>query len=622
MFLVIAFKVIIFLTCLGLDNVDLYICIKCNRTFKQKSRYERHITNHPSEKHYLCETCNKTFTRMSHLEKHTRTHTEERSHVCKVCGAAFILPHHLVRHNLIHSGHRPFQCEICNKQFTRKAGLTQHQHVHTGLRQYSCDVPDCGKEFTDRTTLRRHLLTHSREKPFVCKECDKTFRTKSACRKHYLRHFKDGSSYKCGVCEEMFKNEEDLRIHSEIHEEKQRSSGAFRCGFCLRVFKSQKDLDTHVPLHESGLVHTCQHCAVKFYTQEDLLQHMHKHFSPTSVTSESPSVPLNAMIDDVKHSTEQSSIEQQSIMHQAAHTDMNKVMVVLQLPQTLPNLKNEHGTLHVENIQQLLGTVRVDKLVVTTDPVSNNSSQTLALQLSQDQQQSIQHILQTTNIIQGDGTSPLNDVTSSISQPPFVDLATHDSIDPEELSSPVRSSFVLKSMSHQPPEDHSKNVSQYLIVPPTGAGFQPLVNNKENAFNHTSLGAVNVDDDENASKIKIKVDTPSSIESSSVFKPSQNILPTTFPHSLQLLVPNDNNDVTTFTTDNNENSQEQQRTFSQSATTLTIDNLHENNRQIKSEPSSVAATTSTYFQHAEYESSLDGDLLTHEGTTEFTIVSN
>ncbi|XP_066930617.1 uncharacterized protein [Clytia hemisphaerica] len=584
------------------EPVNLYVCDKCNRTFKQKSRYERHIQNHPSEKHYLCETCHKTFTRVSHLEKHIKTHTEERSHLCEVCGAAFILPHHLVRHMLVHSGERPYQCEVCNKTFTRKAGLTQHQHVHTGLRPYGCEHENCGRYFTDKTTLRRHMMTHSSEKPFVCKECDKTFRTKSACRKHYLRHFKDGASYKCGVCEEMFKDEREYKMHLETHDEKQRT-GAHRCGFCLRVFKSQEDLNAHVPLHESGLQYTCERCSARFFTQVDFLKHTAKHFEESTLAVEQNiqeqhhvSTATNAQPKENEVPQQKDALPNPQNTLQEGNENVNKLLVVLQLPQSASNLRNEQGALQVDSIQQLLGTVRIDKLVVTTDPISN-SSQAVALQLSQSQQQSIQQILQTTHIrrqnppistLESLNKAPLNaleTLTSTLNEAAtFPDLTSHDTMDAPDLSQHVQSSFVLKSLSHQPPPPpESKSVSQYLIVPPTGPGFTPIVN----------------------SKIKIIHKPPEPIGNNSVFtRPPPNLLqnnelvPT---HPLELIVNDE---------DVPETGVKQGDSFEPNTTSLTMGSLHQTPENSNTEEKVRNSSSSNYFQHSsEYENPLENDIL-------------
>lgn len=575
---------------------------------------------------------------MSHLEKHIRTHTEERRHVCEVCGAAFILPHHLVRHNLIHTGDRPFQCEVCNKSFTRKAGLTQHQYVHNGIRPFVCDVEGCGKQFTDRTTLRRHSLTHSREKPFICKECDKTFRTKSACRKHYLRHFKDGISFKCGVCEEMFKDEETWRIHSDGHEEKRRT-GAFRCGFCLRVFKCQSDLDSHVPLHESGLQHTCAQCNIKFYTEEDLLKHMTKHFPETELandTSMASSLPPDEKGEQTVMN-EQLSLHALQHHHQHPHqphqqqqtiNDSNKVLVVLQIPHSANrNLKNEQGSLQVENIQQLLGTVRIDKLVVTTDQISN-SSQTIALQLSQDQQQSMQQILQTTNIVDhhNDHLSSLNDISSTTT---FVELPpTQHTINSPDISNNIQqSSFVLKA--HQSPPNQNKNISQYLIVPPTGPGFTPIVSNQKVSFPLVTSSC--------SSKITESVQE-TSMDTNSVFKPvvSSNLLENTdlpHPHPLELIVQKAvqggggkmelSGEKSDMQKNNRIDCEARMQSFQSSETTdIGIHNLN-NSKEEGDQNKMRRSSENSYFQHStDYENTLETELLSQQHPSDFSISSN
>jgi len=430
---------------------------------------------------------------MSHLEKHVRTHTEERRHVCNICGAAFILPHHLVRHNMVHTGVRPFECETCHKQFTRKAGLAQHEYVHTGIRPYVCEVPTCGKQFTDRSTLRRHLLTHSREKPFLCKECEKTFRTKSACRKHYLRHFKGLESFKCGICEEMFVSAELLEKHSAIHEEKQKQgSPSYRCGFCLRVFITQNDLDAHVPLHQTGMRHSCNQCTAKFYTEQDLINHMERHensimnnMSDNNGSSIYNSSPEQKPYDDnstmmkADKSMENLNLpnthqrEQLNLPNSAATTANNcsKVVVVLQLPPTATGvMKNNQGNFELSNLQQLLGSAQIDKLLVTTDPVTDSSS-TLSLELSQDQQEGIQQILQTTSINSVEYMRPENELNPipSINQCSLQEHINHLTSNNNVSNAPelttLQSPYTMKAPTHPDDLQNDKQNSAYIIVP-------------------------------------------------------------------------------------------------------------------------------------------------------------
>lgn len=539
---------------------------------------------------------------MSHLEKHIRTHTEERRHVCDLCGAAFILPHHLARHNLIHSGVRPYQCNICNKQFTRKAGLTQHQFVHTGVRPYACDFPTCDKQFTDRTTLRRHLLTHSSEKPFICKECDKTFRTKSACRKHYLRHFKGEASFKCGVCEEMFKSEEQLKIHSATHEEKQKT-GAYRCGFCLRVYKSQEDLDAHVPVHETGLIHTCEHCPAKFYTEDDLVNHITKHGEQGSC-------------EDGVLSKQYATASSQHIVKAGENQggQVSKVLVVLQLPSTFQNLKNDQGALQVTNIQQLLGTAQIDKLVVTTDPISNSST-AVALELSHDQQQGIQQILQTTNVPQS-ATNSLNDFqehsidetdddieTDLHASEAFEDSSNHATlVSSTEMA--AQSPFVLTAISQQPQVTENED-SKYLIVPPTGNGFSHTVVNKSVLYGNSDTNALH----------KNKISKNRALETESVFKSNSVSQASRLVPSIDLFVQNSENCGQLGNSNGN--------SMPNDVTTPDESQFsHTNLAAIALQQDEHVAASKSFFQHtAEYHNTLEEhELLAH--TQDFEIVSN
>jgi len=400
-----------------LNPNELFVCNKCNRTFKQKSRFDRHVMNHPSEKNYLCKVCNKVFTRLPHLQKHMRTHSDERKYVCETCGAAFILQHHLVRHNRIHTGVLPFQCDVCHKQFTRKAGLTQHQFVHTGMKPFVCSVGECDRQFSDRTTLRRHVLTHTCEKPFICKECEKTFRTKSACRKHYLRHFKPGEAFKCGICEEMFKTELLLQEHSAVHEQRAKS-GIYRCGFCLRVFMCQKALDSHVVMHENKLFLNCDKCDAKFYTQKDLQDHVRTHENKTIFPPSTEVLLQNQSMEDdsIKKTLNPDDYINIPPPTETTNDDAGKLMMVIQLPDNQLNVNN--GCF--QNIQQYLGNAHIDRLLITTNDIlrtneniNETNNKTVELKLSIDQRNDIEKILQNANL-----TNNREDFIQNITQPP------------------------------------------------------------------------------------------------------------------------------------------------------------------------------------------------------------
>ena len=214
----------------------------------------------------------------------------------------------------------------------------------------------------------------------------------------------------------MFHSEEQLHTHSVIHEAKQRTC-TYRCGFCLRVFKKQEDLDAHVNIHESGLSFSCDRCTAKFYTSNDLASHIEKH----NRGSFDPKVSSGTMIERVTISTDVTntsnialastvSSDQQVVfpsspvrLPKASPANLGKkVLVVLQLPQAIADVKMEQQ--QSSDMQHLLVDSQVDKLLV---PVTHGlevgaysllRAPAISVQLSPDQQHGINQILQTTDI--------------------------------------------------------------------------------------------------------------------------------------------------------------------------------------------------------------------------------
>ncbi|XP_037313473.2 zinc finger protein 629-like [Pungitius pungitius] len=100
----------------------------------------------------------KVFPRVSQPEEHRASHQLFKPFRCLKCGKSFTQKTRLKTHQSVHTGERPFSCKICGKMFSRQDNCLRHERFHSGLKPHSCGR--CGKSFTVLGNLKIHQEIH------------------------------------------------------------------------------------------------------------------------------------------------------------------------------------------------------------------------------------------------------------------------------------------------------------------------------------------------------------------------------------------------------------------------------------------------------------------------------
>lgn len=206
------------------DENGTFSCQFCKFTTKNRENLTRHSKKHLAQLPHVCETCGRGFTEKCNLTAHIQSHAKEKQFLCDDCGKSYQTRQSLLVHKRIHLGTKPYKCRYCEQRFTAAGYRREHEKIHLNKRSYMCD--SCGKTFNQRCGLFTHKATHHNPSPsHVCSTCGKAFKTPNSLRSHFIsKHLKpeDVASYgfrvyTCEVCQKLFSDKSELRIHMNKH---------------------------------------------------------------------------------------------------------------------------------------------------------------------------------------------------------------------------------------------------------------------------------------------------------------------------------------------------------------------------------------------------------------------
>ncbi|PNF25392.1 hypothetical protein B7P43_G09777 [Cryptotermes secundus] len=320
-----------------------HCCHHCNKCFSTASALRVHVTGtHLGCRSYQCEICGKGFIQKNHLIRHMKVHNNSKDvrsakpFLCGKCPRTFKTKSRLESHTRvehIEPGERPYSCEICNKRFAGRSTVIYHRRAHTGERPHCCST--CGKKFMRPDALRQHITSHTGERRHQCSVCSRKFATRSTLNKHIQSHKETEekeTTFSCNVCHKGFQSETQLSLHSPVHN----GCRPLRCHVCSKSFRYQDSLTKHLNIHNAAQEDTpdsALSCVYSFQVCEQTFEHVTELGSHTKET-ENHSYASGNLIhspdrDMVPQSLEQYPIPPAALNDNICIRDLNKTALVV-----------------------------------------------------------------------------------------------------------------------------------------------------------------------------------------------------------------------------------------------------------------------------------------------------
>jgi len=220
-----------------------------------------------SEQVYVCNICAATYTRRD-LLKHTQEHmfTPEQlknkgkkrkmDQVVEVPDVKAVL--------------KQFECNICSERFERMKDLVNHAPAHSDIaEQLSTDnlyCSHCDQDFVRKKDFVIHMKIHK-----APPEDESSVR--NLVHQLLNGNVEDNEfGMRCNNCGVRFEYMVQLTEHMKWCK-------VFECDICSLKFYTANNLTEHLSSHLEDTLHECHHCQEVYLDKQDLIQHMKIHLT-------------------------------------------------------------------------------------------------------------------------------------------------------------------------------------------------------------------------------------------------------------------------------------------------------------------------------------------------------
>ncbi|XP_052816116.1 uncharacterized protein LOC128242814 isoform X1 [Mya arenaria] len=255
----------------NMKDKDRYKCDKCDRMFKNKGIYDKHMTAHKGLKPFKCPKCIYSFAKKSSLTYHVSVCGTEKENKRLKWMKRFDVRG---QRKVFRIG--PFKCEICTASFFRKTNFMRHRKIkHKLFFERKASTKENDKGFSVRLVDQKEMKGLSfKENKYArhktqCRICGQQFPNENALRKHrFLAHYKEGR-FSCDTCQKRFLTDASLKKHVQTKKDK------WKCDIenCCAVFCEPSKLTVHTYSHISAYQYECS-CRRRFEKKWDFYHHV------------------------------------------------------------------------------------------------------------------------------------------------------------------------------------------------------------------------------------------------------------------------------------------------------------------------------------------------------------
>ena len=197
----------------------------------------------------------------------TKDSTNKKQYKCSKCSGIFLTQYNLNRH--IASDHEGIKRLIASVHEEKKKMF--NTSVHQGKKPLKCGI--CDNFFSDEGDLKKHIESaHEKKVPFKCEICYYSSSRKDYLKKHIESVHEKKELFKCNICDYSCSQKDFLKKHIEsVHEKKK----LFKCDICDYSCFLKHDMKKHFEsVHEKRKQFKCNICDYSCYHKCNMKKHV------------------------------------------------------------------------------------------------------------------------------------------------------------------------------------------------------------------------------------------------------------------------------------------------------------------------------------------------------------